>query len=466
MLSGKGFGLYSSGNVRCLFCGEYQKGLPVGDYYYVDPLGDEIFKNPKKFNARIENPVASISLPSEGYSKAQERKGRKYRRGFMAGMKMERYLDEEEVLQNCGLFKLVDFTDFKNGRSTVTYSYQYNNDKDPNGVIKMEIDKEFEFAGFLPESDKAITAFLDKIVAAQIKAINPTDLKNPRTVLEGRGIGKKDYEFCHQLKNVLTRAYKRSKKINYGKSKEYNSTILQPFPHLAKRFEMINALESLYDIISGNFVDYRVFLNSASEKGQLRYHNDINRDWLGNDIAAYMKTVRAYASDRMFPRTSATGLKSLEAIVKKLSLSYSQAYDEALKKNDRVIAERKAERERSARSYSSSSSRINSGSSDRSTSSETDVEDIRISDIEYEFTSTWIEATFTSDKYKKIRMWAKGDEKHAVNGRIYILDDGTYYTDDGEGIGGWVRFFDSLENTILDEYAFKKYGEHRRTGRK
>lgn len=115
-------------------------------------------------------------------------------------------------------------------------------------------------------------------------------------------------------------------------------------------------------------------------------------------------------------------------------------------------------------SYNTSSS---SSSSKKSES--VDVEDLKITDIEYEFTSTsWYEKSFTSDKYKEIRMWAKGDKKNAVEGRIYKTKDGTYYTDNGPllSLSGGLRFFDSLENAILDEYAVKEYGKHRKTGRK
>ncbi len=115
------------------------------------------------------------------------------------------------------------------------------------------------------------------------------------------------------------------------------------------------------------------------------------------------------------------------------------------------------------------SANSSSSSSSSQKSESVDVEDLKITDIEYEFTSTsWIEKTILSGKYKEIRMWAKGDEKNAVEGRIYISEDGTYYTDNGPllSISGGLRFFDSLENAILDEYAVKEYGKHRKTGRK
>lgn len=110
-----------------------------------------------------------------------------------------------------------------------------------------------------------------------------------------------------------------------------------------------------------------------------------------------------------------------------------------------------------------------SGSSSSSSSSQksesVDVEKIKISDIEYELSKEVFETGgYRIRKFHTIEMWPKGKKEEAVKGRIYKHDDGTYYTDDDTGTS--YSPYDSLENTILDEYAYKKYNKRRETGKK
>ena len=349
MLEGKGYGFCNGEKYNFIFYGEFKKGIPVGDFYCVNPKGESIYKQAKQFRESLVTPSVKVSPFTSGWSKIMERDGKGYKGVYMnTSYEKVMFLDNGgggSLLQNCGQsFAIVDFSEFKNDRATISYTYKYETEEQPRGVLKMEIDQDLAFAGFLPESDKEITTLLDRIIAAQIKALNPRDLKDPRTVLEKRGVDYRDYRFCNCLKSVIGRTYEGSKR--YNKS-NYNPTLIQAFPHLWNRLEMINSLESLFNLISSQLVGYRGLLNEEARRGHLK-KSGIDKEWLSRKISQYMTTISSLAPDPIFPKVTAGGLKALETEINKIDKSFLSAYNEAKKTNDEVLAKRAEERRKRA----------------------------------------------------------------------------------------------------------------------
>lgn len=61
LLEGKGYGFSNSDKNNYIFYGEFTKGIPVGDFYCVNPNGESIYKDAKRFKASLATPIVKVS---------------------------------------------------------------------------------------------------------------------------------------------------------------------------------------------------------------------------------------------------------------------------------------------------------------------------------------------------------------------------------------------------------------------
>lgn len=353
LLEGKGYGFSNSDKNNYIFYGEFTKGIPVGDFYCVNPNGESIYKDAKRFKASLATPIVKVSAFNSGWAKIMERTSKGYVGAYMdAKFNKVMTLDDSGVrslFQNVGQsFSIVDFSEFKNNRATISFSYRYNMDEKPRGVLKMEIDEDLAFAGFLPESDKEVTAILDRIIAAQVKVLNPTGLKAPDASLKKLGVEARDYAFCNRLSSVLGKSYEGSKK--YNKS-TYNPTLIQASPHISKRLEMAMSLFSIFNWLSDErFIN----LKYEANKGHLK-KSGIDEEWLSKRLSEDMTKIRSLAPDPIFPKITTGGLKALENKINSVNKSFLAAYYEAYNINNQVLAKKAERRNRNSSNNSNSS---------------------------------------------------------------------------------------------------------------
>ncbi len=480
LLEGKGYGFTKGEKNNYFFCGEFHNGIPSGDLYCVNPNGEMIYKKPKEFRESLATSNVRVFPFNDGYARIIEKTSKGYSKSYInMSLKKVMYLDGafvKSLFQNCGnTFQLDDFSDFHNGRATISFFYKYKDDKEPRGVLKMEIDTDLAFAGFEPESDVVVSALLDRIIDGQIKTLNTTDLKDPRTTLEKRGIDYGDYRFCTDLRMVLGKTYEGSKYYETGSS---NPAIIQAFPHLWKRLEMIHSLEELFRLISGQLTGYRRLMNEEARRGHLR-KSGIDKEWMNRMISKLMTNVRTLSSDPIFPKMSISGVKTLENEINKIDKEFLAAYNDANKANDETLARKAAERreaaERRRRQYSSGggwSSRNNSSSdqslseersSDDETPEEQDIENMEIPS--YKFTTEWQTAILrdeVTNKYgeNQIRDIEFSDGTKAQISQV-AGEDG--YWAFNSRFGG--KRYRTLEDVVAAAYIGMKYGKVRQKGR-
>lgn len=460
LLEGKGCGFYN-GDDNYIFCGEFHKGIPVGNLYSASPKGESYLKKENILKKALATPIVKVFPFNSGYARILENIGGTYR-GAYINNRFERvmFLDGsfvESMFHNCWKdYKLVDFTDFKDSLATISFSYKYMNEEKPRGIIKMNIDTDLAFAGLSPESDKEITAILDRIIAAQINVLNSNDLKDPQKILKERGISVPDYVFCNTLKSILGHAYSTSKKYSVS---EYNPKLIAVFPHLWKRFEMIDALSSIYDLISGQLVGYRIMLSEDASVGNLS-NSQLDEGYIKRRLSEYMTKIYTLAPDPIFPPITEKGLQTLENEINNVNESFLSAYNDAKKQNEVALERIEAERRKaSKRTYYYGSFSYNSDTEDTNNNS-VDVENLSLP--EYRIDSNWHKVTFSflnQSCDETMFLTFKDTQEEAKIGRYKVKDKYVYHIFST----GWE--YTSEEDAIIAAYAYQKYGAYRKKGK-
>ena len=447
-INGKGYGCVGIDGKLCFFQGECHKGLPQGDLYCYTYSAEQIFKDTKAFKDRKAVPVVTIYPFHDGYARVVDHSWKYYiNEDYQRCVIVNEAMMLSSILHNIDKnnFTFADFHDFKDKYAELEYNYKLKNKA--SGKMKFAFDRDLKFAGFSPESDKAITGLLDGIIAKQIAVLNGTNLDDPEKALEGMGVDTGDFIFCKDLREILTRGFQKD-------------SFRDSFPHLWKRLEMINTLNELFYCISSQLQGYRGLIEDGA-LGRGVSSTGIDKDWMSKKLSRHMSSFKELAGDPIFPATSKKGLQNLEREINKLDKDFLIAYNDALKLEEEVRKQREAERKRQMKSYHGGGIYIPS-SSENSEQSDVDIEEITMSDFSYTIDDNWY-TTITDDVLDQKRKTVKftDNDGNTYKGHIFTDDHGNLFLGHTTPV-----FYDSMTNVIIAAYCWEKYTKLRETGQK